>query len=93
MNEFELIRSYFAVQGLAREDVVVSIGDDAAVVAPPPGMQEVLTTDMFVAGRHFFADADPRSIGHKALAVNLSDIAAMGATPAWFTLDLSPGVS
>lgn len=89
MNEFELIRSYFAGQGLAREDVVVSIGDDAAVVAPPPGMQEVLTTDMLVAGRHFFADADPRSIGHKALAVNLSDIAAMGATPAWFTLDLS----
>jgi thiamine-monophosphate kinase len=89
LNEFELIRSYFAGQGLARDDVVVSIGDDAAVVAPTPGMQEVLTTDMLVAGRHFFADVDPRSIGHKALAVNLSDIAAMGATPAWFTLDLS----
>ncbi len=89
MNEFELIRNYFACQGLAREDVIVSIGDDAAVVAPPSGMQQVLTTDMLVAGRHFFADADPRSIGHKALAVNLSDIAAMGATPAWFTLDLS----
>lgn len=89
MNEFELIRTYFACQGLAREDVIVSIGDDAAVVAPPPGMQQVLTTDMLVAGSHFFADADPRSIGHKALAVNLSDIAAMGATPAWFTLDLS----
>jgi thiamine-monophosphate kinase len=89
LNEFELIRSYFACQGLAREDVIVSIGDDAAVVAPPPGTQQVLTTDMLVAGSHFFADADPRSVGHKALAVNLSDIAAMGATPAWFTLDLS----
>lgn len=89
MNEFELIRSYFACHGLAREDVIVSIGDDAAVVALPPGMQQVLTTDMLVAGSHFFADADPRSIGHKALAVNLSDIAAMGATPTWFTLDLS----
>lgn len=89
MNEFELIRSYFACQGLTREEVVVSIGDDAAVVAPPPGMQQVLTTDMLVAGSHFFADADPRSVGHKALAVNLSDIAAMGATPAWFTLDVS----
>lgn len=89
MNEFELIRRYFASQGLAREDVIVPIGDDAAVVALPSGMQQVLTTDMLVAGSHFFADADPRSIGHKALAVNLSDIAAMGAAPAWFTLDLS----
>jgi thiamine-monophosphate kinase len=89
LNEFELIRRYFACQGLKREDVIVSIGDDAAVVAPSPGMQQVLTTDMLVAGSHFFADADPRSIGHKALAVNLSDIAAMGATPTWFTLNLS----
>lgn len=89
MNEFELIRTYFAAQGLARDDVVVSIGDDAAVVRPPPGMEAVLTTDMLVADTHFFADSDPRSIGHKSLAVNLSDLAAMGAEPAWFTLDLS----
>ena len=89
MNEFELIRTYFAAQGLARDDVVVSIGDDAAVVRPPLGMEAVLTTDMLVADTHFFADAEPRSIGYKALAVNLSDLAAMGAEPAWFTLDLS----
>jgi thiamine-monophosphate kinase len=89
LNEFELIRTYFAVQGLARDDVVISIGDDAAVVRPQPGMEEVLTTDMLVADTHFFADADPRSIGYKSLAVNLSDLAAMGAEPAWFTLDLS----
>lgn len=88
MNEFELIRTYFAAQGLARDDVVVSIGDDAAVVRPPAGMDAVLTTDMLVADTHFFVDADPRSIGYKSLAVNLSDLAAMGAEPAWFTLDL-----
>jgi len=89
LNEFELIQRYFASQGLARGDVVVPIGDDAAVVSMPAGMQQVVTTDLLVAGTHFLADADPNSIGHKSLAVNLSDLAAMGASPAWFTLSLS----
>lgn len=89
MNEFDLIRTFFASQGGAQDDIVVSIGDDAAVVNVPCGMQQVLTTDVLVAGTHFVADADPVGIGHKSLAVNLSDLAAMGATPKWFTLNLS----
>jgi thiamine-monophosphate kinase len=74
---------------LAREDVVIGIGDDAAVLAVPAGMQLVISTDTFTAGVHFPEQTDPASIGHKALAVNLSDLAAMGALPAWFTLNLS----
>ncbi len=89
MNEFELIRRYFASQGLVREDVLLGIGDDAAVVRVPPGMEQVITTDVLVEGRHFFADCDAAAVGHKALAVNLSDLAAMGAQPAWFTLALA----
>lgn len=89
MNEFDLIHTFFASQSSARDDVVVSIGDDAAVVNVPPGMQQVLTTDVLVAGTHFLAEADPVGIGHKSLAVNLSDLAAMGAAPSWFTLNLS----
>ena len=89
MNEFELIQGYFSRQNLAREDVVVGIGDDAAVLAVPAGMQLVISTDTFTAGVHFPEQTDPASIGHKALAVNLSDLAAMAALPAWFTLNLS----
>ncbi|MFQ6022429.1 MAG: thiamine-phosphate kinase [Acidiferrobacterales bacterium] len=89
MNEFDLIRTYFARQGLTRNDVVVSIGDDAAVIDIPAGMQQVVTTDALIAGTHFLADAEPASVGHKALAVNFSDLAAMGATPTWFTLNLT----
>jgi len=89
LNEFELIQRYFSRQNLAREDVVIGIGDDAAVLAVPAGMQLVISTDTFTAGVHFPTQTDPASIGHKALAVNLSDLAAMGATPAWFTLNLS----
>lgn len=92
MNEFELIRRYFAPQALARDDVVMGIGDDGAVVAVPAGMQLVIATDTLVEGVHFVQGADPGAIGHKALAVNLSDLAAMGAQPAWFTLNLTaPG--
>ncbi|MFQ5760348.1 MAG: thiamine-phosphate kinase [Acidiferrobacterales bacterium] len=89
MNEFDLIRTFFASQGSARDGVVGALGDDAAVVNVPPGMQQVLTTDVLVAGTHFLAEADPVGIGHKSLAVNLSDLAAMGAVPKWFTLNLS----
>jgi len=69
--------------------VRLGIGDDAAVLEVPPGQQLVVTTDMLVAGRHFPAATDPEAIGHKALAVNLSDLAAMGAEPAWVTLAIS----
>jgi len=89
LNEFELISRYFARQPVARADVALGIGDDAAVLDVPPGQQLVVSTDMLVAGVHFPEDTDAVSIGHKSLAVNLSDLAAMGATPAWYTLNLS----
>lgn len=89
MSEFELIQRFFAAQPVARDDVVIGIGDDAAVLQPPPGKQLVVTTDAMVEGVHFTADTDPANIGYKALAVNLSDLAAMGAEPAWFLLNLT----
>ncbi len=89
MTEFELIRRFFAAQSVARDDVVIGIGDDAAVLQPPSGKQLVVTTDVMVEGVHFTADTDPANIGYKALAVNLSDLAAMGAEPAWFLLNLT----
>ena len=89
MTEFELIRRFFSAQPVARDDVILGIGDDAAILQPPAGCQLVVTTDTLVAGVHFFADADPVALGHKALAVNLSDLAAMGAEPAWFLLNLT----
>jgi thiamine-monophosphate kinase len=89
LNEFELIAHYFARQPVARPDVALGIGDDAAVLDVPPGQQLVVSTDMLVAGVHFPENTDAVSIGHKSLAVNLSDLAAMGATPAWYTLNLS----
>ncbi len=89
LSEFTLIVRYFASQRLARSDVLLGIGDDCALLAVPPGESLAVTLDMLVAGNHFLADADPEGIGHKSLAVNLSDLAAMGATPAWITLGLS----
>jgi len=89
LNEFELITRYFARQPVARPDVALGIGDDAAVLDVPPGQQLVVSTDMLVTGVHFPDNTDAVSIGHKSLAVNLSDLAAMGATPAWYTLNLS----
>ena len=66
---------------------VLGIGDDAAMRrAVPPGCELAVSVDMLVSGRHFFADADPESLGHKTLAVNLSDMAAIGATPRWALL-------
>jgi len=89
VNEFDIIREYFARQPVTRPDVVLGIGDDAALLAVPADQELVVSTDMLVAGVHFPEGTDPVSIGHKSLAVNLSDLAAMGATPAWFTLNLS----
>ncbi|WP_273428996.1 thiamine-phosphate kinase [Chitinibacter tainanensis] len=86
MNEFDLIRQYFT---RPTPRAVVGIGDDAALLSLSPGHQLAVSADMLVAGRHFFADADPERLGHKALAVNLSDLAAMGAKPSWFTLSLA----
>lgn len=86
MKEFELIKRYFADRGLTRKDVVIGIGDDAAVINIPENAQLVVTTDTLVSGVHFFADINPRALGHRAVAVNLSDIAAMGAEPAWLSI-------
>lgn len=86
MGEFELIRSFF--QRPVRRSPL-GVGDDCALLAPAPGMQLAVSTDMLVEGRHFLADVNPQLLGHKALAVNLSDLAASGAKPQAFTLALS----
>src|SRR5579863_2450702 len=87
-----MIRRFFMrrrAQDSAQAGVVVGIGDDAAVLALPQDTELVAAVDTLVAGRHFPEGTDARSIGHRALAVNLSDLAAMGATPAWATLALT----
>lgn len=91
MDEFGIIRRFFQRRGVRRDDVVLGIGDDSAVVRPPPGHDLVVTTDVLVDGVHFPESTDPADIGHKSLAVNLSDIAAMGAVPAWATMCLTLG--
>ena len=93
LGEFELIRRYFVRERPQRAPgVILGIGDDAAILDLPKGTDLVAAVDTIVAGRHFPEDSDARSIGHRALAVNLSDIAAMGATPLWATLALTmPG--
>lgn len=87
-GEFDLIDRIVA-RIVTRDDVVLGIGDDAALLQPPAGMQLVVAMDTLNAGIHFPPDTAPADIGWKALAVNLSDLAAMGATPAWCTLSLS----
>ena len=86
MGEFDLIARYFT---RPTRRAVLGVGDDCALLAPAPGMQLAVSSDMLVEGRHFFADVDPRHLGHKALAVNLSDLAACGARPLAFTLALA----
>ena len=86
MGEFELIKRYFTRPS---PGAVLGVGDDCAILQTAPGMQLAISTDMLIAGRHFFPDVDPYSLGHKALAVNLSDLAACGARPMAFTLALS----
>jgi thiamine-monophosphate kinase len=85
VNEFALIARYFN-RPVRDPSVRLGIGDDAAVVAPTPGCELAISVDMLVEGRHFLADVDPESLGHKTLAVNLSDLAAMGARPRWALL-------
>jgi thiamine-monophosphate kinase len=82
-SEFDLITRYFAKP---TPQAILGPGDDCALLAPSPGMELAVTTDMLVAGVHFFPDTDPAQLGWKALAVNLSDLAAMGAKPRWALL-------
>ncbi|MEQ1536764.1 MAG: thiamine-phosphate kinase [Burkholderiaceae bacterium] len=92
MGEFDLIERYFKAPARAmrpNDGVALGIGDDCALLQPTVGMQLAISSDMLIEGRHFFADVDPSALGHKALAVNLSDLAACGAKPLAFTLALS----
>ena len=85
-SEFELIQQHFTH---STPRTLLGVGDDAALVKPSRGQVLAVAADMLVGGRHFFMDADPASVGHKALAVNLSDMAAMGAVPRWATLGIA----
>ena len=86
MNEFDFIRRYLAAHKQPENGVVLGIGDDAADVRPSPGCDLHLSTDMLLQGRHFFADHPPDALAHKIVAVNVSDMAAMGAKPRWMLL-------
>ncbi len=86
MTEFDLIACYFT---RPPKRAALGVGDDCALLEPGLGMQLAISSDMLVEGRHFFADVNPAALGHKALAVNLSDLAACGATPVAFTLALA----
>jgi thiamine-monophosphate kinase len=87
LSEFDLIKQYFNRTRAGR--ATLGIGDDCALLTPSPSTQMAISSDMLVEGRHFFAGADARMLGHKCLAVNLSDLAAMGAKPVAFTLALA----
>jgi thiamine-monophosphate kinase len=88
-SESQIIDRYFRDLGAKRADTVLGIGDDAALLRLPAECELALTTDALIEGVHFLPGAAPRALGHRALAVNLSDIAAMGATPAWALLSLN----
>lgn len=88
-NEFDCIQHFFNQETSNRKDVILGIGDDAALLHMPLGQQLVASTDTLVSGRHFPENTSTADIGYKALAVNLSDLAAMGAEPAWILLALT----
>jgi thiamine-monophosphate kinase len=89
MSEFELIARFFSRLGADRMDVRIGVGDDGAVLVPPASRELVLVTDTLVEGVHFPPGSSAASVGHRAFAVNLSDIAAMGAEPTWALLALT----
>ncbi|MDD5612151.1 MAG: AIR synthase related protein, partial [Gallionella sp.] len=86
MSEFDLIKRHFT---RATPGALLGVGDDCALLQVAAGQVLAVSSDMLVAGTHFFADTDPYALGHKTLAVNVSDLAAMGATPRWATLAIS----
>jgi len=89
LGEFELIRRFFTDQAVKHSSTVLGIGDDCALLRVEEGQDLALTADTLVEGVHFLSAVDPESLGHKALAVNLSDLAAMGAKPKWVVLALT----
>lgn len=88
-GEFNLIEKYFVGRQKQRNDVLLAAGDDCALVQVPQDLSVAISTDTLVAGTHFLSDADPALVAHKALASNISDLAAMGATPAWASFALT----
>ena len=89
MDEFSVISKYFSAIACVRKDVIFGIGDDAACLELPLGMQLLVSCDTLIADVHFHSSWDAYDIAYKAVMVNVSDIAAMGGTPAWLTLALS----
>ena len=89
LNEFDIIQRFFSGLTGKRPDTLIGIGDDCALLQPPAGKLLAVSTDTLVAGRHFPAQTSAQDIGYKSLAVNLSDLAAMGAEPAWVSLSLT----
>ncbi len=88
MDEFALIRRFFD-RPMRDESVRLGIGDDAALIAPEPGRELICAVDTIVAGTHYPADLPPFDVGYRSVAINLSDIAAMGGRPRWMTLALT----
>jgi thiamine-monophosphate kinase len=95
VSEFDLIRRCLCDLGAPRSDVVLGVGDDCALLEVPAGVRLAVSIDTLVSGVHFLPDTDPEGLGHKSLAVGLSDLASMGAEPAWATLALTlpPGLA
>ena len=95
VSEFDLIHRCLSDLGASRSDVVLGVGDDCALLEIPAGVRLAVSIDTLVSGVHFLSDTDPEGLGHKSLAVGLSDLAAMGAEPAWATLALTlpPGLA
>jgi thiamine-monophosphate kinase len=89
LNEFSLIEQYFAQTSFVRKDVVIGIGDDAAITQVPQNQCLATTTDTLISGVHFLESTSAQHVAHKAVAVNLSDLAAMGAEPSWLNLSLT----
>jgi len=89
LDEFSIIETFFQNQQQQRDDVVLNSGDDCALLKVPNNKLLAVSTDTLVAGVHFFEDMPPEALGYKSLAVNLSDLAAMGAEPAWVTMNLT----
>jgi len=89
MNEFEIIDEFLALKVKNRKDVIHGVGDDCALLKVPRGQRLAVSMDTLIAGVHFLADCNAADVAHKAIAVNLSDLAAAGAEPAWITISLT----